>query len=144
MGKEYDKARGLDPFAKKHLLEDVLDFFEGRCCYCGDELPASKVHGDHLIPTNKTDLGLDAWGNIVPACGPCNSTKHGKDWRDFIITRAGADARERHERMGEFLAKYPYKPTYDMATTVGELYAEAGAIAMTLIHEKVGRAKQTL
>src|SRR4051794_13891431 len=89
MGREYDKERDFEPFKKKHLREEVLRFFDGRCCYCGADLPASSAHGDHLVPTNRTDLGLDAWGNIVPACGPCNSTKHGQDWRDFIIQRAG-------------------------------------------------------
>lgn len=143
MGKEYDMERGLEPFAKKHLRAEVLDFFEGRCCFCGDDLPPSKVNGDHLIPTNKTDLGLDAWGNIVPACNPCNSTKHGKDWRDFIIQQAGPDARERHQRMGDFLKKYPYKPAYDLASTVAALYNEAGAVGMALIHEKVERTKSS-
>src|SRR5436190_18410347 len=67
MGIRYDQERGYPPFKKKHLLE-VLEFFDGRCCYCGDEIRGSRVHGDHLVPTNRTDLGLDAWGNIVPAC----------------------------------------------------------------------------
>ena len=120
-----------------------VDFFEGRCCFCGDDLPPSKVNGDHLIPTNKTDLGLDAWGNIVPACNPCNSTKHGKDWRDFIIQQAGPDAKERHQRMGEFLKKYPYKPAYDLTSTVAALYSEAGAVGMALIHEKIKRTKSS-
>lgn len=144
MGREHDRERGLEPFTKKHLRGEVRDFFDGRCCFCGADLPPNAVNGDHLIPTNKADLGLDAWGNIVPACNPCNSTKHGKDWRDFIIQRAGADAKERHQRMNEFLKKYPYKPTYNLAAMAGELYDEAGAVAMALIHEKVSRAKQTL
>jgi hypothetical protein len=144
MGKEYDRERDLEPFAKKHLRSEVLEFFEGRCCYCGADLSASQVHGDHLVPTNRTDLGLDAWGNIVPACAPCNSTKHGKDWRDFIIQRAGPDALERHSKMGEFLEKYPYNPGYNLATTAGALYDEAGSVAMALIHEKVQRTKDTL
>jgi hypothetical protein len=67
MGKEYDRERGLEPFAKKHLREEVLDFFEGRCCFCGTDLTPSRVCGDHLVPMNKKDLGLDAWGNVVPA-----------------------------------------------------------------------------
>ncbi|HSS04309.1 MAG TPA: HNH endonuclease signature motif containing protein [Solirubrobacterales bacterium] len=144
MGKEYDRERDLEPFAKKHLKGEVLEFFEGRCCFCGVELTASRVYGDHLIPTNKKDLGLDAWGNIVPACNPCNSEKHGSDWRDFIIQRAGPDAAERHQRMQEFLNAYPYTPTYELGSIVADLYDEAGAVAMALIHEKVVRTKETL
>ena len=144
MGKEYDRERGLEPFAKKHLKGEVLEFFEGRCCFCGEELTASRVHGDHLVPTNKKDLGLDAWGNLVPACNPCNSTKHGKDWRDFIIQRAGPKAAERHQRMQQFLEAYPYNPIFELGSIAADLYDETGAVAMALIHEKVMRTRQTI
>src|SRR5438445_8889606 len=50
-----------------------------------DSLVGSRAAQDHLIPTNKTSLGLHAWGNIVPACADCNGKKQGSDWRDFII-----------------------------------------------------------
>ena len=62
MGKEYDKERDLEPFAKKHLKGEVSDFFGGRCCFCGEELTPAQVNGDHLTPINRKDLGLDAWG----------------------------------------------------------------------------------
>lgn len=144
MGKEYDRERGLEPFAKKHLKGEVLEFFEGRCCFCGVDLTPARVCGDHLIPMNKKDLGLDAWGNIVPACGSCNSKKHASDWRDFIIQRAGPDAAERHQRMQEFLNLYPYAPAYELGSIVADLYDESGAVAMALIHEKVVRTRETL
>jgi hypothetical protein len=63
---------------------------------------------------NKADLGLHAWGNIVPACQTCNATKQRKDWRDFIIERAGPDAAERHARVRAFLDEYDYKATFQL------------------------------
>jgi hypothetical protein len=144
MGKEYDRERDLEPFAKKHLKGEVLEFFKGRCCFCDVELTPARVCGDHLIPMNKKDLGLDAWGNIVPACNACNSKKHADDWRDFIIQRAGPNAAERHQRMQDFLAAYPYKPAYELGSIVADLYDESAAVAMALIHEKVARTKETL
>lgn len=96
------------------------------------------------MPTNKKDLGLHAWGNIVPACSPCNSKKHGNDWRDFIIQRAGSNAVERHQRMREFLEAYPYNPQYELGSIVTDLYVEVGAISMALLQEKVKRTKETL
>lgn len=143
MGKEYDRERGLEPFAKKHLKGEVLRFFEGRCCFCNEELTAAHACGDHLIPMNKEDLGLDAWGNVVPACNACNSKKHAGDWRDFIIQRAASNAAERHQRMKDFLATYPYRPAYELGSIVRELYDESGAITMALIHGKVTRTKET-
>jgi HNH endonuclease len=144
MGKEYDRERGLEPFAKKHLRSEVLAFFDGRCCFCGEGLTPSRVYGDHLVPINKKDLGLDAWGNVVPACAACNSTKHANDWRDFIIQRAGPDAAERHQRMRDFLAAYPYAPPYELGSVVADLYDEAAAVAMALVHQKMNRTKEML
>jgi len=144
MGKEYDRERGLEPFAKKHLKGEVLEFFESRCCYCDAELTAARVCGDHLVPMNKKDLGLDAWGNVVPACNACNATKHASDWRDFIIQRAGPNAAERHGRMHDFLSAYPYAPAYELGSIVADLYDESGAVALALVHEKVRRTKETI
>jgi hypothetical protein len=77
MGAEYDKERGLSPFgASSKDFQTIKDFFRGNCCYC-DAAPATAR--DHLIPMNKESLGLHAWGNVVPACGPCNAAKQGGD-----------------------------------------------------------------
>jgi hypothetical protein len=46
--------------------------------------------------------------------------------------------------MQEFLDAYPYKPTYELGSVVADLYDEAGAVAIALIHEKVNRAKEAL
>src|SRR5262249_9608514 len=90
IGAAYDEERGRPPWkAGKHFAE-VKQFFGGACCYCGVEFSASApANQDHLIPMNKADLGLDAWGNIVPACAACNNARQRKDWRDYIIERAG-------------------------------------------------------
>jgi 5-methylcytosine-specific restriction endonuclease McrA len=44
------------------------------CCYCGSLLSLSI---DHLIPLSKG--GADVLGNLVPACGSCNSSKSNAD-----------------------------------------------------------------
>ena len=93
----YDEERGRAPYERAKHLKTVQDYFGGRCCYCGiDFTAANPAVEDHLIPTNRTELGLHAWGNIVPACRECNARKQGGDWRDFIIHRAGVEAAERH------------------------------------------------
>ena len=60
----------------------------------------------HLISMKKSDLGLHAWGNVVPACQSCNNARQRKDWRDYIIQRAGPEAAERHARVLAFLEAY--------------------------------------
>jgi hypothetical protein len=145
MGAAYDEERGLPPYRGGHDFAKVKEFFGDRCCYCGVEFSAAiPAVQDHLIPMNKTDLGLHAWGNVVPACHPCNAKKQGGDWRDFIIERAGADAQERHTRVKAFRDEYKYAPSFDLVDTAEELYEEVGSIAMTLIGAKIKRVRAKL
>lgn len=52
--------------------------YEGRCAYC--EAPA--VHMEHVVPLSRG--GKHQIGNVVPACAPCNLSKHSRfivEWR---------------------------------------------------------------
>jgi hypothetical protein len=145
MGAAYDQERGRTPYRGGKDFDEVKAFFRDRCCYCGvDFAPSTPANQDHLIPMNKSDLGLHAWGNIVPACQACNAPKQRADWRDFIIQRAGADAAERHARVRAFLDQYEYHPSFDLREIAEELYEEVGSIAMTLISAKVKRIRDKL
>jgi hypothetical protein len=138
MGKFHDQAKGFPVYSKKHFSE-VKEFFGNECCFCGDS--ESKLTGDHLVPINKTALGLEAWGNIVPACGDCNSTKHSKEWEVFLADVAGGLHEERHSRIKGFIAKYDYSPDIDsIRIAVEELYEESGGIVLELIRLKTSRA----
>ncbi len=141
MGAEYDKERGLTPYGGAKDFATIKEFFGGNCCYC-NSAPATAQ--DHLIPVNKSSLGLHAWGNVVPACSPCNATKQGRDWKDFIIQRAGSQASERYTRMQDFLALYGYHPKTDLREVAETLYDEVGVIAMALITSKIRRLKDKL
>ena len=145
MGVAYDEERGLEPFKKTKHFGEVKAFFGEKCCYCGTDFsPADPAVEDHLVPTNRTDLGLHAWGNIVPACRTCNAEKQGSDWRDFIIQRAGTAGPERHGRMRAFLEQYRYEPSVDLRAVAAELYDEVGEISMTLIRTKIKRLRAAL
>lgn len=49
----------------------------GRRCYlCKRYLPKIKITIDHVIPSSKG--GSDDISNLMPACGPCNSSKGNK------------------------------------------------------------------
>lgn len=145
MGAAYDQERGLDIYdAKKHFL-DIRAFFGDRCCYCGDTLVAGRIAQDHLVPMNKTSLGLHAWGNIVPACHECNAKKQGREWHDYLVQRAGVNASERYKKVTDFVAQYQYAPKLtDLRDVAEELYAEVGLIAITLVSMKVKRVRDRL
>lgn len=145
MGAAYDQERGLEPYAGGKHFMTVREFFGDRCCYCGDELVANRTAQDHLIPMNKTSLGLHAWGNVVPACQDCNAKKQGREWHAFLVARAKEKTAERYERVTEFIQHYRYAPDpNDLRDTAEELYEEVGSIAMTLIGAKVKRVRDKL
>ena len=137
MGTAYDTERGFAPYDGKRDFQTVRTFFGDRCCYCGAQLTTGQIAQDHLVPMNKTNLGLHAWGNSVPACSPCNASKQGKEWHAYLVTRAGEHAAERYQRVTAFVQEYKYAPDpSDLRDVAEELYAEVGSIAMTLITER--------
>lgn len=145
MGAAYDEERGRPPYRGGRHFEEIKQFFGGRCCYCDVEFSATTpAVQDHLVPMNQADLGLHAWGNVVPACQSCNAAKQRKDWRDFIIERAGTHAGERHARVKAFLSEYRYQPSFELRKVAEELYEEVGSIAMTLITAKIKRIRDSL
>jgi hypothetical protein len=145
MGAAYDESRGLPRYdGKKHFLA-VREFFGERCCYCGDGLETGRTAQDHLVPMNKTSLGLHAWGNVVPSCQDCNAKKQGREWHAYLVQRAGADASERYQRVTEFIGHYGYTPDLtNLRDVAEELYSEVGALAVALVGLKVKRVKDRL
>jgi hypothetical protein len=65
-----------------------------RCAYCGDRA----TEWDHLRPIvrEQRPTGLvSEIANLVPACGKCNQSKSGYDWRDWIDGSARLSPRTR-------------------------------------------------
>jgi hypothetical protein len=98
---------------KEELIE-ALKFFDmtpesTSCVYCG----APTTDLDHLRPLvrNKLPTGfLHEIRNLVPACGPCNQSKSGKEWREWMQsdargspkTKGVPDLKDRIKRLGRF------------------------------------------
>jgi 5-methylcytosine-specific restriction endonuclease McrA len=43
------------------------------CAFCSREYPSECLTFEHLVP--KSRGGRSSWGNLLPACEPCNATK---------------------------------------------------------------------
>jgi hypothetical protein len=99
-GRQYDVNRGYSPF--RRLTASLIERFGGKCAYCG--LPESLVE-EHLVPINRKDVGLHAWGNIVPACKSCNDIKGGNAW----AIHPKLDDERRHAII-DYIAEYQYAP----------------------------------
>lgn len=65
-----------------------------RCVYCG----SAATDWDHLRPLVKgkrpTGYATDI-RNLVPACGPCNQSKGGQEWRAWMLGDAKGSPRAR-------------------------------------------------
>jgi hypothetical protein len=81
--------RSLPDAAESRRVLDILgiDPADLRCAYCGD----TAHHWDHLYPYVKAKRPsgyLNEARNLVPSCGPCNTSKSGKHWRDWMLGSA--------------------------------------------------------
>jgi hypothetical protein len=142
VGKYYDEARGFEPFGPKVTQKDeLLEFFGCQCCFCGAPIDRKSLSQDHLIPMNKSSLGLHAWGNVVPCCLACNNEKQQRPWQEFIISKADSKAAERANRIHEFVASKNYDPTLNLHEFADNLYEDVGQVAITLINLRYKQAQ---
>ncbi|MCS0455399.1 HNH endonuclease [Vibrio diabolicus] len=142
VGRFYDEARGYEPFGPKVAQKDeLLEFFDYQCCFCGVEINRKSMSRDHLIPMNKTELGLHAWGNVVPCCSPCNNQKQQKPWKEFMLVKAGPGANARISQVESFVQAKKYDPTLNLHEYADNLYEDVGQVAMTLINLRYKQAQ---
>ncbi len=142
VGRFYDTARGFEPFVPKvKQKEELLDYFNYRCCFCGISIDKTTISQDHLIPMNKSSLGLHAWGNVVPCCKACNNEKQQKSWKKFIQIRAGAEVEKRTNLILGFVENKKYDPNLNLHDYADNLYEDVGEVAMTLIKLRYKQAE---
>lgn len=143
VGKFYDEARNYVPFTPlKGQKEELLTFFNYECCYCNAKIDTKSLSLDHLIPMNKSSLGLHAWGNVVPCCQTCNNEKQQKPWEVFLKSKAPAtDFERRKELISRFVLEKRYDPDLNLHEYADNLYEDVGAVAMTLINLRYQQAE---
>jgi 5-methylcytosine-specific restriction endonuclease McrA len=113
----------------KAQREQVRMKFGGKCAYCGCDLP-ERWHADHMeavdrkfkyVPGKGAVLTGEMWKpendtieNMVPACPPCNISKHSmtlEQWRGWLA--------------GHVKSLNAYHPIYRLAKAYG-LIKETG------------------
>lgn len=60
---------------------------QGRCWYCGNNVPPSWFVLDHLLPFSKD--GEDNARNLVVSCAPCDKEKRDLTLEEFRVLRGG-------------------------------------------------------
>lgn len=146
IGEAYDRHRGLQPFKPTpSQWAEVMEFFDNKCCYCGQPVTSKSAVKDHLIPINKEALGLHAWGNVVPSCYNCNRKKHNKDWQSYLEDFCSPE-NYLHcvKSIKGFMLYYSYDPNLELEAIADNLYADIGAVAMTLIDLRFHQAQEVI
>jgi 5-methylcytosine-specific restriction endonuclease McrA len=81
-GSRARKAR-IRAMEKNYTAEDwqkALAYFDNKCAYCGIE---GDLQQEHFVPVR--DGGNYTPDNIIPACGPCNAEKQGRDPFKWLV-----------------------------------------------------------
>lgn len=146
VGRFYDRERGFAPFSPTlKQKNNLLEYFNDRCCYCGVSIDRKTLSQDHLIPMNKTHLGLHAWGNVTPCCGPCNNEKQQKPWDEFIVTKGTpTEIEKRFKLINAFVSEMRYDPSLNLHQYDDNLYDDIGEVAMTLINLRYKQAEEAI
>lgn len=108
LGERRDAAvLGLAPgdLRGKKIRAALNDEFENRCAYCEKKLGDS-FDVDHLVPMNRTALGLHMYGNLVPACKTCNRAKKAKTLEEFIGESALPNGKRIQVKLEKRAAKF--------------------------------------
>lgn len=82
---ERQRANGINQQARRRAAhqdsdvtvewwESLIEGWEGRCAYCG--VRPLKLTQDHVRPISRG--GRHMKSNLLPACQPCNSSKHNR------------------------------------------------------------------
>lgn len=142
-GSFYDEARGFKKFNTNGAeWKETLKMFSNACCYCGTPLNDNNETNDHLIPINKTSLGLHAWGNVVPCCQLCNKEKHFGDWEQFIKRKSkGGFYKKRVDLIRAFQKKFRYDPSLRLKDIANNLYEDVGEVSSVLISLRLKQAQ---
>lgn len=104
----------MSDLGQEWLEWDEIKFtFQNKCCYCGEsERNDKKLTQEHLIMIKNN--GLHHIGNVVPACGQCNSRRKSKPWEDFLRDNCNGDEDVFNERLGR-IQKHINDHGYDKA-----------------------------
>lgn len=108
LGKRRDAAvLGLAPgdLSGKKIKATLLDEFSGRCAYC-EKTISDGFDVDHLVPMNRVSLGLHMYGNLVPACKPCNGAKKAKTLEAFLRDAKIPNAKRVQSKLEKRAVKY--------------------------------------
>lgn len=106
---------GRREFDQREVRQAVEFFGEPLACvFCGG---SNVTRWDHLVPV--ISGGETVLGNMVPACGKCDDSKHSRPFDEWLRVRltsaepavASPDVETRIERLREYVRRFGYTAT---------------------------------
>src|SRR6266705_128014 len=88
---------GKEPITDRHLRA-AKDHFNNECAYCGEK---KDLDFDHAVPINKTSLGQQRVGNLVPSCTDCNQKKGQRHFNDYLSSDPDGGGLSRCPRLAD-------------------------------------------
>ena len=105
------KSRTLKHGGSSSLTESdwlkINKLFNNSCAYCGMsetehfEIFNEKLHHEHVIPL--IDGGSYEYGNVVPSCRSCNSSKANRDFKEWY-PNSKAYSKEREVKIIDYIS----------------------------------------
>jgi len=105
---------------KKGLRDRIRKMFDGKCAYCGNDLPEKGWHVDHHEPIfrgweKRPDrAGDDVEENMMPSCARCNLRK-----RTLTIEQFRAEIEAQTERLRKHNNQYRLASDYGLIVETG-------------------------
>jgi hypothetical protein len=99
-----------DPHPSKTEVNELWQYFESRCAYCGEpiERDSRTGHLDHLIPA--AEGGRNSLYNHALSCARCNGDeKREESWQSFLAIKATDSEvyKQRQEKIEHWLSLAP-------------------------------------
>lgn len=131
VGPKYDAINlGLAPkeLTKKALQRRLLDDFGNKCVYCSRTLDLKTIVIDHVVPINKSDVGLHMLGNFAAACSSCNSKKGGMPLDQYLADHSPEESQRIQKLLKDRRKKFGADVNVDELKMLAEnLYQEVSS-----------------
>lgn len=99
----------------KEDIDKTIKYFDYKCPFTGDDIRELYYSDnwvlDHLIPHNRTDLGLNIYGNLIVTTKETNAKKSKKDFETFIMNDTDGTEEEKYLRIQK-LKKFQHDSGY--------------------------------
>ena len=119
----------FDPYPTKKEENELWDYFNHSCAYCGVEIErkSRKGHLDHLVPASEG--GGNNIHNFALSCATCNGDeKREESWLSFLSKKCESNRvhEERNNKIEKWLSEAPrITHTEEELSEVGVIISEA-------------------